>query len=87
MARIYGKRLIALHINGNEGQDAHGIPYSIAGWTEHLDYYGLSEALKEIGYQGCYDMEIVPGPLPKGTAQAYLNFAAAVAKGLSDLAE
>ncbi len=87
MAQLYGKRLFALHINGNEGEDAHGIPYSIAGWTEHIDYYGLSAALKEIGYQGCYDLEIVSGPLPKGTAQAYLNFAAAVARRLSDLAE
>ena len=87
MARMYGKRLFALHINGNEGQDAHGIPYSIAGWTEHIDYYDLSAALKEIGFEGYYNLELAPGPLPKGTGQAYLNFAGAVARALGKLAD
>lgn len=87
MARMYGKRLIALHVNGNAGGDSHCIPYSISGWTEQMDYHDFSAALKEIGYQGTYNLEVDIGNMPKGCGQAYLNFAAAVARGLSDLAE
>ncbi len=87
MARMYGKRLIALHVNGNAGGDSHAIPYSISTWTEQMDYHDFSAALKEIGYKGSYNLEVDVGRLPKGCGQAYLNFAAAVARGLSDLAE
>lgn len=87
MARMFGKRLFALHVNGNAGGDSHCIPYSISSWTEQMDYHDFSAALKEIGYQGTYNLEVDVGPMPKGCCQAYLNFAAAVARGLSDLAE
>lgn len=87
MARLYGKRLFALHVNGNAGGDSHCVPYSISGWTEQMDYHDFSAALKEIGYQGSYNLEVDVGNLPKGCGQPYLNFAASVARGLADLAE
>ncbi len=87
MARMYGKRLFALHVNGNAGSDEHAIPYSISGWTEKMDYHDFSAALKEIGYKGSYNLEVDIGNLPKGCGQAYLNFAAAVARSMADLAE
>jgi sugar phosphate isomerase/epimerase len=87
MARLYGDKLFALHINGNAGQDEHVIPYSMSGWCERMDFYGFSAALKEIGFKGYYNLEIACGKLPKGVAQPFLNYAAAVARALADLAE
>lgn len=85
MARAYGRRLIALHVNGNAGKDEHIIPYSMAGWCEQMDYHGFTKALNEIGYQGFYNLELSTGALPPQTAQPYINFAAAVARALADL--
>ena len=87
MARLYGKKLFALHINGNAGQDEHVIPYSMSGWCERMDFYAFSAALREIGFKGYYNLEIAHGNLPKGVAQPFLNYAAAVARALADLAE
>ncbi|MBQ8953005.1 MAG: sugar phosphate isomerase/epimerase [Clostridia bacterium] len=87
MARIYGKKLFALHVNGNAGKDEHVIPYSMSGWCERMDFRGFSEALKEIGFEGYYNLEIACGDLPKGLGQPFLNWAAAVARALADLAQ
>ena len=85
MARMYGKRLIALHVNGNAGGDSHALPYSFAG--DRQDYYDFSAALKEIGYKGSYNLEVDVGKMPAGCGQPYLNFAAAIARSLANLAE
>ena len=87
MARVYGKKLFALHVNGNAGKDEHVIPYTMSGWCEKMDYYAFSAALKEIGFTGYYNLEIACGDLPEGVAQPFLNYAAAVARALADLAE
>ena len=87
MARLYGSKLYALHINGNAGQDEHVIPYSMSGWCERMDFYAFSAALKEIGFKGYYNLEIACGNLPKGVAQPFLNYAAAVAQALAAYAE
>ena len=87
MARLFGKKLFALHVNGNAGKDEHVIPYSMSGWCEKMDYYAFSAALKAIGYQGYYNLEISCGDLPAGVGQPFLNYAAAVARALADLAE
>ena len=87
MARLFGKKLFALHVNGNAGKDEHVIPYSMSGWCEKMDYYAFSAALKAIGYQGYYNLEISCGELPAGVGQPFLNYAAAVARALADLAE
>ena len=87
MARSYGKRLIALHVNGNAGHDEHVVPYTMSGWCEHMDYRDFSAALREIGFSGSYNLEINPGRMPPGAVQAYLNYAAAMARGLAEMAE
>ena len=87
MARLFGKKLFALHVNGNAGKDEHVIPYSMSGWCEKMDYYAFSAALKAIGYQAYYNLEISCGELPAGVGQPFLNYAAAVARALADLAE
>ncbi len=85
MARKYGKRLIALHVHGNAGKDEHVIPYAMADWCEKMDFRGFTQALKDIGYEGYYNLELSPGPLPPSAMQPYLNFAGAVARALADL--
>ena len=87
MARMYGKKLFALHINGNAGKDEHVVPYTMSGWCEKMDFRTFSAALKEIGFKGYYNLEIACGDLPEGIAQPFLNYAAAVARALADLAE
>ncbi|MBR4442842.1 MAG: sugar phosphate isomerase/epimerase [Clostridia bacterium] len=87
MARLFGKKLFALHVNGNAGKDEHVIPYTMNGWCEKMDFYAFSAALKEIGFSGYYNLEIACGDLPEGIAQPFLNYAAAVARALADLAE
>jgi len=85
MARTYGSRLIALHVNGNAGKDEHIIPYSMSGWCELMDFRSFTQALKDINYSGFYNLELSTGALPAQTAQPYLNFAGAVARALADM--
>ena len=87
--RVCGKKMFALHVNGNSGKaDSHTVPYSMSGWCENMDYLDMSAALKEVGYKGYYNLEIASSPkLPASVAQPFYNYAAAVAKALSDLAE
>jgi len=88
MARLYGKKLFALHVNGNGGtQDEHILPYTMGGHYERLDYQAFSAALREIGFQGYYNLELATGDMPACLAQPYYDFAAAVARALADLAE
>lgn len=87
MARLYGPRLFALHVNGNAGKDEHAIPYSMSSWCEDMDFHDFSSALKQIGYSGYYNLELSTGAIPAPAAQAFLNYAATVARALADEAE
>lgn len=88
MARMFGKHLYALHVNGNSGKaDSHTVPYSMSDWCENIDYLDFSAALKEIGYHGWYNLEIASGQLPPCVAQPFYNYAAAVGKALADLVD
>ena len=86
-ARAWGKKLIALHINGNAGKDEHVIPYSMSGWCEEMDFHALSRALGETGYTGYYNLELNSGSLPASCAGPYYAYAAAVARALADETE
>ena len=86
MARMYGSRLIALHVNSNAGHDEHAIPYSISGWCEKLDFHAFSAALREIGYKGFYNLEITGGRFPASVAEPFYAYAGGVARYLADLA-
>lgn len=87
MARKYGSRLIALHVNSNAGHDEHAVPYSISGWCEKLDFHAFSAALREIGYKGFYNLEITGGRFPAAVAEPFYAYAGGVARYLADLAE
>lgn len=84
MARIYGSKLFALHVNGNAGKDEHIIPYSSSGWCEKMDYYAFTRTLNEIGYNGYYNLEIASGDLAPEVALPFYIYAAAVARSLAD---
>ena len=83
MARIYGKKLFALHVNGNAGKDEHIIPYTSSGWCEKMDYHAFTRTLCEIGYDGYYNLEIASGDLGAEVALPFYIYAAAVARSLS----
>lgn len=85
MARKYGSKLFALHVHGNAGKDEHVIPYTMSDWCEKMDFRGFTKALNEIGFDGYYNLELSPGPLPHSAMQPYLNLAGAVARALADL--
>lgn len=87
MARMYGKKLYALHVNGNAGKDEHIIPYTSSGWCEQMDYHAFSAALKEIGYSGSYNLEVASGKMPLSVAGPFYGYAAAVARALANEAE
>ena len=87
MARKYGNRLFALHVHGNSGKDEHTIPYSMSGWCEQMDFRDFSDALREIGYAGWYNLEINPGDMPSSVIGAYYAYAAAMGRALADLVE
>lgn len=84
MARIYGKKLFALHINGNAGKDEHVIPYSMPGWCEKIDYRTLTQALREIDFDGFYNLEVCSGNMPPQVIRAFYGYAAAMARALSN---
>ena len=84
MARLYGKRLFALHVNSNAGEDEHLIPYMIPAWCEKSNYDDFLAALKEIGYQGAMNLEIGTGKLPVGCAKHYLGLAGVVARAMAN---
>ena len=84
MARLYGKRLFALHVNSNAGEDEHLIPYLIPAWCEKVNYEDFLAALKEIGYQGAMNLEIGTGKMPAGCAKHYLGLAGVVARAMAN---
>jgi sugar phosphate isomerase/epimerase len=52
--RMLGKRIACLHLNDNNGlTDQHKIPYSAC-----IDFDAVFRALRDIGYEGTYNMEI-----------------------------
>jgi len=84
MARLYGKRLFALHVNSNAGEDEHLIPYMIPAWCERVKYDDFLAALKEIGYAGALNLEVGTGKMPKGCGRFFLGMAGLVARAMAD---
>lgn len=85
MARTFGDKLIALHINGNAGHDEHAIPYSTSQWCTRMDFDGLTKVLNEIGYKGFYNLEVTGGRFPASVAPLYYAYSAGVARWLADI--
>ena len=85
MAREFGKKLFALHVNSNCSTiDEHLIPGIILPWCEKMNYDDFYAALREIEFPGFFNMEISSTVLPKGCGEAYLTIAAAVARQMAD---
>ena len=76
-----GDRLIALHIADNDGSgDQHRIPYSFAS---KIDWPATVSALREIGYEGLFNLEI-PGESrrPMAIRDAVVRYALEVSNRL-----
>lgn len=91
LIKAFGDRLIALHVNSNPGSkrrdDVHLVPNTMQ-WSEPVRWTEVSAALREIGYQGSYNMElIVPYGTPKQALPAFVSYAGAVGRYYADLAE
>ena len=55
MIRILGKNIVSLHLHDNDSySDQHKMPF-----MGTIDWNDVFDALDEIGYNGCYNMEIV----------------------------
>ncbi len=94
MVRICGDKLVCLHVHDNDGLcDLHTIPFAHRQAPEGMvwkplamDWTGLMKALKEIGYKGVLNFEVViPGP--KEIVPAGMDYLAAVGRYLSDIYE
>ncbi len=85
MAREFGKKLFALHVNSNCSTiDEHLIPGIILPWCEKVSYDDFFVALREIDFKGFFNLEISSTVLPQGCAEPYLQIAAAVARQMAD---
>jgi len=100
MVEAYGKRLKALHVNDNLGpipgakdSDLHMIPGDPRG-IGLINWIAFSQALKSVGYEGAFNMELVrpydvqksayyPTPMYAG----YYQYAAAIGRHYAAFAE
>ena len=91
LIKAFGSRLIALHVNSNTGSrrpdDLHLLPDTMH-WSEPVKWAEISAALKEIGYCGSYNLELM---LPAYSSQkqvlsAFVKYAGTVGRYYAELA-
>lgn len=88
MAVTYGKRLFALHVNGNCGRhDEHVLPMNMAAWCEHTDYKKFVKALVDIGFTGPLNLEVCTQPMSRKIVRPYYAYSAAIARYIADFAD
>jgi sugar phosphate isomerase/epimerase len=87
MVHRFGKHLVCLHIHSTAKQDNHCIPGTNPAWLERVKWEDFSAALSEIGYTGTYNLEVGFYNLPPLVGEAYLRFAAAVARAYADITD
>lgn len=76
--RMLGSRVTVLHLNDNDGhKDQHKLPL---GGT--IDWNDVLAALKEIGYEGVYNLELNLTHFGNGLEAEYARFAVAVMRNL-----
>ena len=86
MINILGHRITVLHIHDNDGvYDRHLIPYTYkdaARTSTSLDWEGLLEGLKDIGYQGALNFETFAAlkAMPQELFEPTLRYVAAIGR-------
>jgi sugar phosphate isomerase/epimerase len=71
-----GHRLEALHLNDNDGtDDLHTMPY-----TGALDWERTVDALRDVGYSGTVNFELILSHLPKAVLPQALQYIASVGR-------
>lgn len=87
MAKTYGKKLFALHVNGNCGRhDEHVLPMNMAAWCEHTDYKKFVSTLTDIGFTGAFNLEVCIQPMSPAIVRPYYAYSAAIARYIADFA-
>ena len=81
MARQYGRHVVATHIHGNTGEDEHFIPGLVQSWSDSTDYRELVAVLRQNGYAGSFNLELVLPPLPKNARKTFIQLAYETAYG------
>lgn len=67
--RMIGKRLKVLHVADNDGEnDDHQVPFTYSG---KVDWVGILPVLKEIGYEGNFNFEIINTKMPEGALEGF----------------
>jgi len=81
--KMMGHRIKMLHVHDNSrGPDVHKAPYmGTVPWEK------VMKALKEIGYEGALNLEIMPADIPKPARDAYEKYSVEIAKYLITLFE
>ena len=78
VARRLGGNIVALHLNDNDCMtDQHKIPM-----TGNIDWKDLMAALREIGYDGYYNMEIALGHFGESFMEEEAEFAVKVMRNI-----
>lgn len=81
LVRGVGSRLKALHLNDNDGtDDQHTMPYS-----GKLDWQRLFEALRDTGYSGPINFEMLIGYIPEPVYADALRFISSVGRYASSM--
>ena len=67
--RMIGKRLKVLHVHDNDGErDDHQVPFTYSGTVE---WERILPVLKEIGYEGSFNFEVINNKMPNGAAEGF----------------
>ena len=79
--KMMGHRIKVLHVHDNSrGPDVHKAPYmGTVPWER------VMPALKEIGFEGALNLELMPNNIPEPAREAYEQYAVAIGKYLISL--
>lgn len=76
--RAIGHRLFALHVHDNDGQrDLHAPPF-----TGAIDWTGFVDALKDVGYSGTLNLEVIDRQGGKPASLSFIRDTVAAARRL-----
>ena len=82
MIRTLGENVACMHLQDVDGlHDSHQVPF-----TQKVNFAGVIEALREVGYQGDVTLEVAYGPVktPKALQKPLARYLAEIASYIKD---
>ncbi len=80
---MMGKRIKMLHVHDNSrGPDMHKAPY-----MGNVPWHKVMQALKEVGYEGEFNLELQPEKIPEPAREYYEKYSVEVSRYLISLFE